>query len=146
MRYCSFCGRDENHVKLMVSGTFGNICDECISQASDIVKNNKSDINSQIMGEFVKPTEIKEFLDQYIIGQDKAKERVAVAVYNHYKRINSTNIDDEVEIEKSNIILLGETGTGKCISKDTKVKIRNKITKEIEEISIEDFIKKLNLT
>ena len=125
MRHCNFCGRDEDHVKMMISGAFGNICDECALQANDIIKENKSDIHEKIMSDFNKPKEIKEFLDQYIIGQDKAKERVAVAVYNHYKRINSENIGDDVEIEKSNIILLGETGSGKTLIARTIAKMLN---------------------
>ena len=82
------------------------------------------------MNEIPKPKEIKEFLDQYVIGQDRVKERVAVAVYNHYKRISSPIVDD-VEIEKNNIVLLGPTGSGKCICGNSKVKIRNKKTGEI---------------
>lgn len=146
MRKCNFCGRSEEDTKLMVSGTFGNICEECAAQLNVILKENKEDIHKQTMEGCKKPKEIKEFLDQYIIGQDKAKERIAVAVYNHYKRINAINIDNDVEIEKSNILLLGPTGSGKCVCGDTMVKIRNKKTGKIEEISINNFRKKLNLT
>lgn len=146
MKRCSFCGRSENEVSLLINGTFGNICEECASQAYDVIKNNKKEVYQDSIKGMKKPKEIKDFLDQYIIGQDKAKERIAVAVYNHYKRINAVNIDNDVEIEKSNILLLGPTGSGKCVLKNVKIKIRNKKTKEIEEISIEDFMKKLNLT
>lgn len=146
MKRCSFCGRSEEEVNLLITGTFGNICEECTSQAYNIIQDNKKPIYKESLGSMKKPKEIKEFLDQYIIGQDIAKERIAVAVYNHYKRINAVNIDNDVEIEKSNILLLGPTGSGKCVLKNVKIKIRNKKTKEIEEISIEDFMKKLNLT
>lgn len=146
MKRCSFCGRGENEVNLLVNGVFGNICEECINQAYNIVKDNKKEVYQESIGGMKKPIEIKNFLDQYIIGQDIAKERISVAVYNHYKRINAANIDNDVEIEKSNILLLGPTGSGKCVLKNSKVKIRNKKTGKIEEISIEDFKKKLNLT
>lgn len=146
MKRCSFCGRSENEVKLMINGTFGNICEECVTQAYDIVSDNKKPIYKESIGGMKKPKEIKDFLDQYIIGQDIAKERIAVAVYNHYKRINAANLDNDVEIEKSNILILGNSGTGKCVLKNSKVKVRNKKTGKIEEISIEDFKKKLNLT
>ena len=112
----------------------------------NIVTEYKKPIYKESIGGMKKPKEIKEFLDQYIIGQDKAKERIAVAVYNHYKRINAANIDNDVEIEKSNILLLGPTGSGKCICDDSKIKIRNKKTGVIEEISVKDFIDKLKLT
>lgn len=146
MKKCSFCGRTENEVNLLVNGIFGNICEECITQAYDIIKDNKKEVYQGSIGGMKKPIKIKEFLDQYIIGQDIAKERIAVAVYNHYKRINAANIDNDVEIEKSNCIVLGPTGSGKCVLKNVKIKIRNKKTGKIEEISIEEFKKKLNLT
>ena len=146
MKRCSFCGRGENEVNLLVNGVFGNICEECINQAYNIVKDSKKEVYQESIGGMKKPIEIKNFLDQYIIGQDIAKERISVAVYNHYKRINAANIDNDVEIEKSNILILGNSGTGKCVLKNVKIKIRNKKTGEIEEISIEDFKKKLNST
>lgn len=146
MQKCSFCGRTENQTKLIVNGTFGCICEECAAQVYNIVTEYKKPIYKESIGGMKKPKEIKEFLDQYIIGQDKAKERIAVAVYNHYKRINAANIDNDVEIEKSNILLLGPTGSGKCICDDSKIKIRNKKTGVIEEISVKDFIDKLKLT
>ena len=123
MKQCSFCGRQENETKMMISGVFGNICAECASQAYQLIQDNKEEIHQNTMEGMMKPKEIKAFLDQYIIGQDKAKERVAVAVYNHYKRINNKNVTDDVEIEKSNILLLGETGTGKTMIARTVAKM-----------------------
>ena len=123
MKQCSFCGRQENETKMMISGVFGNICAECASQAYQLIQDNKEEIHQNTMQGMMKPKEIKAFLDQYIIGQDKAKERVAVAVYNHYKRINNKNVTDDVEIEKSNILLLGETGTGKTMIARTVAKM-----------------------
>ena len=125
MQKCSFCGRTENQTKLLVNGTFGCICEECATQVYDIINDYKKPIYKESIGDMKKPKEIKEFLDQYIIGQDKAKERIAVAVYNHYKRINAANIDNEVEIEKSNILLLGPTGSGKTLIARTIAKLLN---------------------
>ena len=123
MKRCSFCGRGENEVNLLVNGVFGNICEECINQAYNIVKDNKKEVYQESIGGMKKPIEIKNFLDQYIIGQDIAKERISVAVYNHYKRINAANIDNDVEIEKSNILLLGPTGSGKTLIARTIAKL-----------------------
>lgn len=116
---CSFCGRDRKSVSMLIAGTFGNICDSCTEQAYEIVheefKNKKTfDLKGVKLH---KPTEIKAFLDKYVIGQDEAKKVLSVAVYNHYKRLQhaSRHKEDEVEIEKSNIIMVGETGTGKTL-------------------------------
>ena len=145
MKYCSFCGRSEKEAGMLINGIDGCVCTECAAQINKIVNEKKEVVNKHTMEGVMRPTEIKEFLDQYIIGQDLAKERIAVAVYNHYKRINNKNITDDIDIDKSNILLLGETGTGKCLCGNTKVKIRNKNTGEIQEISINDFKKMLNL-
>ena len=116
VRKCSFCGKTEqDDNKLMINGVFGSICEECASHIHSILDENKEYINENTVSVIRKPKEIKEFLDQYVIGQDEAKERIAVAVYNHYKRINSINIDNDVEIEKSNIALIGPTGSGKTL-------------------------------
>lgn len=123
MKQCSFCGRTEKDTKMMINGVFGNICAECASQAYRLLQENKEEIHVNTMKGMMKPKEIKAFLDQYIIGQDKAKERVAVAVYNHYKRISNKNITDDVEIEKSNVILLGESGSGKTLIARTIAKM-----------------------
>ena len=115
---CSFCGRSRNEVDLLIAGTDGFICDACATQAFEIVKEemkSKSTLNLDKI-EIKKPREIKAFLDQYVIGQDEAKKHIAVAVYNHYKRLLQKDSDDGVEIEKSNIILVGRTGTGKTYS------------------------------
>lgn len=145
MKYCSFCGRSEKEAGMLINGIDGCVCAECAAQINKIVNEKKEVVNKHTMEGVMRPTEIKEFLDQYIIGQDLAKERIAVAVYNHYKRISNKNITDDIDIDKSNILLLGETGTGKCLCGNTKVKIRNKNTGELQEISINDFKKMLNL-
>lgn len=117
MDKCSFCGREKKDVQLLIAGMEGHICENCIEQAHAIVeeefKKNKSFDISAV--ELKKPKEIKDFLDQYVIGQDDAKKVLSVAVYNHYKRLNQRIDDDGTEIEKSNIILVGPTGTGKTL-------------------------------
>ena len=116
-RQCSFCGRDEREVNLMLTGIDGNICDQCVEMAANVVQTEvvkKS--NFKLNGvDIPKPAEMKEFLDQYVIGQNEAKRFLSVAVYNHYKRITQPSSQDDVEIEKSNIILVGRTGTGKTL-------------------------------
>ena len=122
-RYCVCCGRPETQTNLLINGSFGCICEECVAQAYEIVEDNKKAIYKESVGGMKKPKEIKDFLDQYIIGQDTAKERIAVAVYNHYKRINAVDLDNDVEIEKSNIALLGPTGSGKTLIAKTIAKM-----------------------
>ncbi|MBS4060244.1 MAG: ATP-dependent Clp protease ATP-binding subunit ClpX [Bacteroidetes bacterium] len=115
---CSFCGSNRSEVKLLVSGIDAHICDRCIEQANLIIAEElPSKRSKELKSDFkvLKPSEIKNFLDQYVIGQDEAKRILAVAVYNHYKRIDQVQLKDDVEIEKSNIILVGETGTGKTL-------------------------------
>ena len=120
-KVCNFCGRSEKEVKLLITGIDGYICEDCAQQAYRIVQEHMSDINrSQGGGKFTtkkvpKPKEIKEYLDQYVIGQDEAKRYLSVAVYNHYKRLQQPEDKDGVEIEKSNIIMVGSTGTGKTL-------------------------------
>ena len=118
---CSFCGRSKPQTQLLIAGLDAHICDKCILQAHGIVKEETSEENpgDSIFVELQPPKKIKSFLDQYVIGQESAKKILSVAVYNHYKRINQTNVKSEVEIQKSNVILVGETGTGKTLLAQT---------------------------
>ena len=121
---CSFCGRTEDQVMLLMTGMTGYICNDCIEQAHNILREEamlpKSDFE---MKELPKPKEIKAFLDEYVIGQDEAKCALAVSVYNHYKRLMQRGAADDVEIEKSNIIMVGSTGTGKTLLARTIAKL-----------------------
>lgn len=116
---CSFCGRKRDEVQILVSGQNGFICENCIEQAHSIVKESVDKDNflpADNLQDLKKPKEIKAFLDQFVIGQDQAKKQLSIAVYNHYKRLfHAQNNESEVEIEKSNIIMIGETGTGKTL-------------------------------
>ncbi len=125
---CSFCGRDRNEVTTLVTGLEGHICNYCIDQAKAIIDEDLGSKNDSKFAELhlLKPIEIKEYLDQYVIGQDDAKKVLAVAVYNHFKRIGQKGKSTgEVEIEKSNIIFVGETGTGKTLLARTIAKLLN---------------------
>ena len=121
---CSFCGRQENEVGLLISGLNGFICDACAAQAAAIVREaQKGSKDDSKLENLPKPKEIKEYLDRYVIGQDAAKVALSVAVYNHYKRLNHRGDDDDVELEKSNIIMVGSTGTGKTLLARTIAKM-----------------------
>ena len=121
---CSFCGRSENEVRMLISGIDGYICDECVGQANDILRESRVNASKPAMlTNLPKPKEIKEYLDQYVIGQDSAKMTLSVAVYNHYKRLNNPGEVDDVELEKSNIIMVGSTGTGKTLLARTIAKM-----------------------
>ena len=123
---CTFCGRSSRNVRLLINEINGAICDECAARAYDIVKEQlkaeKSTLDLE-QKDLPKPEDIKTFLDQYVIGQDDAKRYLAVSVYNHYKRLLQDKTDDEVEIEKSNIIMVGSTGTGKTLLARTIAKL-----------------------
>lgn len=130
---CSFCGRDHQDINVMVSGLDGHICDHCVEQAHQVVKQEmktRAGKTARFSLNLVKPSEIKKHLDEYVIGQDEAKKILSVAVYNHYKRVlqkhkRTTAKHDEVEIEKSNVILVGETGTGKTLLARTIARVLN---------------------
>ena len=144
--YCSFCGRSEGEVNMLITGANGFICDQCAEQAYEISHQltnmmggegeltsnqlaekaaNSADVEAVNMNNVPKPQEIKSYLDQYIIGQDDAKKYLSVAVYNHYKRLSQPEEQDGVEIEKSNIIMVGSTGTGKTLLARTIAKLLN---------------------
>jgi ATP-dependent Clp protease ATP-binding subunit ClpX len=126
---CSFCGRSRDEVKILIAGQEGHICEHCIEHAHEIVGkefHQKKEAGKAGTLKIQKPIAIKNFMDQYIIGQDEAKKILCVAVYNHFKRINlPTTIKDDVEIEKSNVIMIGETGTGKTLLAKTIAKLLN---------------------
>lgn len=113
--HCSFCGRSKEDVDVLIAGVTGHICDHCIEQADGILREEKKTAPAGAAFSLKLPKEIKEHLDTYVIGQEEAKKTISVAVYNHYKRILNPTHDSEVEIDKSNVILLGETGTGKTL-------------------------------
>ena len=130
-KICSFCGRSDKEVKLLITGLHGNICEDCATQAYEIAKLNgygpdaKKNSKSSVpdLKKVPKPKEIKAYLDQYVIGQDEAKRFLSVAVYNHYKRLQQPVDENGVEIEKSNIIMVGSTGTGKTLLARTIAKL-----------------------
>ena len=134
--HCSFCGRSRDEVKILIAGQDGHICENCVEHAEEIIEQelgNQNDYkhphaaNNKLVVK--KPIEIKHFLDDYVIGQDDAKKVLSVAVYNHYKRLlqlqAKTAVKDEVEIEKSNVIMVGETGTGKIIEAEGVMSLAN---------------------
>ena len=120
---CSFCGKSQNDVRKLIAGPTVYICDECIDLCNDIIAEEWQEEKSKGLGDLPKPAEIKSILDQHVIGQERAKKSLAVAVHNHYKRVNARMSFDEVELTKSNILLIGPTGCGKTLLAQTLAKI-----------------------
>jgi ATP-dependent Clp protease ATP-binding subunit ClpX len=129
--HCSFCGRSRDEVKILIAGQDGHICENCVEHAQEIIaqeltaKQEGAGSSANFKLNVRRPAEIKKFLDEYVIGQDDAKKVLSVAVYNHYKRVNNKQQQDDVEIEKSNIIMVGETGTGKTLLAKTIARLLN---------------------
>ncbi|MEO6456389.1 MAG: ATP-dependent Clp protease ATP-binding subunit ClpX, partial [Ginsengibacter sp.] len=128
--HCSFCGRSREEVKILIAGQEGHICENCVEHAQEIIGQeiihlpSKNTHTSNYKLSVKKPMELKKFLDEYVIGQDDAKKVLAVAVYNHYKRMNQ-KVENDIEIEKSNVIMVGETGTGKTLLAKTIARVLN---------------------
>ena len=120
--FCSFCGKSQKEVKKLIAGPTVFVCDECVELCMDIIKEDTKNSKTKLKKDIPKPSEINKFLDDYVIGQDKAKKNLSVAVYNHYKRLSNSSYG-EVEISKSNILLVGPTGTGKTLLAQTLAKI-----------------------
>ncbi len=121
--YCSFCGKSQHDVRKLIAGPSVFVCDECVELCNDIIREELKDSVSAPSDELPKPQEIKTVLDDYVIGQDQAKKALSVAVYNHYKRLRSQQDEDEVELAKSNILLIGPTGSGKTLLAETLARL-----------------------
>ena len=123
--YCSFCGKSQNEVRKLIAGPSVFICDECVELCNDIIREEMGEQSPLGGGELPKPQEIKQILDEYVVGQDRAKKVLSVAVYNHYKRLNAHSHKDAVELSKSNILLIGPTGSGKTLLAETLARLLN---------------------
>ncbi|AAF83998.1 ATP-dependent Clp protease ATP-binding subunit ClpX [Xylella fastidiosa] len=123
--YCSFCGKSQREVRKLIAGPSVFICDECVELCNDIIREELEEKSQSARSSLPKPKEILEVLDQYVIGQQRAKRTLAVAVYNHYKRIESRHKNDDIELAKSNILLVGPTGSGKTLLAETLARLLN---------------------
>jgi len=121
--YCSFCGKSQHEVRKLIAGPSVYVCDECVELCNDIIRDELEEESSSAGGELPKPKEIKAVLDEYVIGQDSAKKILSVAVYNHYKRLRSNSKKDDIELAKSNILLIGPTGSGKTLLAETLARL-----------------------
>ncbi|MEZ5454626.1 MAG: ATP-dependent Clp protease ATP-binding subunit ClpX [Lysobacteraceae bacterium] len=123
--YCSFCGKSQHEVRKLIAGPSVFICDECVELCNDIIREELEEKGATTRSHLPKPREILEALDQYVVGQSRAKRTLAVAVYNHYKRVEARSRNDEVELSKSNILLVGPTGSGKTLLAETLARLLN---------------------
>ena len=137
--YCSFCGKSQKEVKKLIAGPTVFVCDECVELCMDIIKEDTKNNKVKIKEDIPKPSEINSILNDYVIGQEKAKKTLSVAVYNHYKRLSNSNLS-EVEISKSNILLIGPTGTGKTLLAQMLKELRKELFILMKLIKLEEKV------